>query len=236
MKITTTAQAKTAVSSLRREIKALGKAPAALSHNDCLTLMAKAMGYPSWNAWEASLLGAEPKAEAPKPLRPKYPLVNDGSFDFVEQGEDGQAFFGNFTKLDNLEESMLVTAPVNSVSRTSEGTVGVEYADDNRIAWDSQEARDGADGFSIWSVETPGGDFKEYSEAQLIIVPDDCDDPCADWDLPVRPKLLEVFNEYFQETGVAGAVTALQVCQAEAVIGFSLTEKEQAEFLKQRSM
>lgn len=82
MEITTKVQAKAIVSALRRELKTFDKAAGAISHNEALTVLAKAMGFTSWNAWESSLADSKQapvKAEAEelKPWSPAQGLMSD---------------------------------------------------------------------------------------------------------------------------------------------------------------
>jgi hypothetical protein len=225
MNITTKAQAKTVVSALRREIKALGKGPEQLSHTDCLSLTAKALGFASWNAWEASLM--ETAAEKPQPEVSKYPLVNNGDFDFVGSDTEGKVFSGSFVPLTMTSEAMRGTCGIGAVTRSSDdGSVDVEYdGNGTAIDYDGQTARKNAQGFAIWLDEGAS----EFSSAQSVIAPECCDDPEEDEELPVRPKLIQAFLDYFAEHSIDAVALNGKFGRVAKVIGFSLTMNEKAE-------
>lgn len=227
MNITTKAQAKTVVSALRREIKALGKGPEQLSHTDCLNLTAKALGFASWNAWEASLM--ETAAEKPQPEVSKYPLVNAGDFDFVKHGESGKSFSGLFVPLTMTLEDMSGSCGIETVSRVA-GKASPEVEYDNNgteVDWDSQVTRKNSQGFRIWLDE----DGEEFSSAQAVIAPEDCHEPYEDEELPVRPKLIQAFLDYFAEQKIDAVALKGDFEAAVDVIGFQLTMAEEAELL-----
>lgn len=228
--ITTKPQAKTIVSALRRELKALDKGTASLSHNDCLAVMAKALGFASWNAWEASLAegGNAAPAVVPVPDRPKYPLVNTGDFDFVAPGEDGEAYTGHFRRLEGTLDSLTAKGYVELASRptadnpdTDGRGIHIQDAGGSDMFWDEQ-APVIRNGFQVWMCE--GGD--EHSQAQMILVPEGSGDPLDDEDLPVRLKLIDAFVEYFETNEVDAKAKAGNFSKSERIIGFSLTEKE----------
>lgn len=233
--ITTKPQAKTIVSALRRELKALDKGTAALSHNDCLTVMAKALGFPSWNAWEATLAedvsSAPPAASVVGGSRPKYPLVNHGQFDFVEEGEDGAPFDGATLRvLQGTSDIVLATALVNTVRRptndnpTDDGSlVHLEHAGDSEVHWDTQEVQQ-QNNVSLWVNE----DGEDVSEARLVIGPEGFDRLYDEEDLPVREKLVDAFVEYYASAGLDADVQQGNFVRAEKIIGFGLTLAEEA--------
>lgn len=231
--ITTKPQAKTIVSALRRELKALDKSTQALTHNDCLAVMAKALGFPSWNAWEAALAEGEDQSSvtkaAPASDRPKYPLVNEGQFDFVEPGEDGEPFDGlTFNRLEGTSDLIPATACVNFVSRgtpdnpADETGLHIEHAGESNVGWDEQEVKE-KDGFQLWFVEGGG----ETPQARLVIAPEGHSDIYNDEDLPVREKLIEAFIEYYSTNGLDAKAKAGNFDTAEMVIGFGLTNREE---------
>jgi hypothetical protein len=236
--ITTKPQAKTIVCALRRELKALDKGTAALSHNDCLALMAKALGYPNWNAWEASL--AEGTDSAPAAVqgtdRPKYPLVNTGDFDFVKPGEEGVPYTGHFALLEGTLDSLTAKGYVNFATRptpdnpvTDDSGIHTEGAGESKMFWDEQSPVV-RDGFQVWLCE--GGD--EHSQAQMVLVPEGADpQDDEDGDLPVREKLIDAFLEFFAGNEVDSEAKQGDFSNVEGTIGFSLTEKE-TEVLRER--
>lgn len=224
MQIITKAQAKTVVSALRREIKALGKGPEELSHTDCLTLTAKALGFASWNAWEASLL--EAAAEKPAPVESKYPLVNNGDFDFISPDEAGKAFSGDFVPLASTADVVEATAGFTVVTRaSSDGSLTPDFDGGSDVDWDSQETRLNAQGHGIWLCE----DGEEFSEGQVVIAPEECYEPYEDEELPVRPKLIQAFLDYFAEERIDAAALKGKFGKIAEVIGFELTMKEEEE-------
>ena len=66
MFINTKDQAKAIVSAFRRELKSSGKLSKPISHNDCLTLVAKAFGFANWNEWEAGLVEKSTTSRQPQ--------------------------------------------------------------------------------------------------------------------------------------------------------------------------
>jgi hypothetical protein len=234
MQITTKAQAKTIVSSLRREVKALGKAPGTLTHNDCLTLMAKALGFPNWNAWEATLADAPAEKIAKAGAdAPKYPLVNKGDFDFVSRKEDGKPFSGMFNELEGTSEVILGTTGVMSATRgntDSKEDLLVEYdGTGTDVDWNSQETQKNKAGYMVWL--DPDGNT--YSGAQVVLTPEDCADPYEDEELPVRPKLIQAFIDYIAENKVAAHKLSGDFSAIAEVLGFALTQKEEEVLAKQ---
>lgn len=228
MQINTKVQAKTIVSALRREIKTLGKGPEQLSHTDCLNLTAKALGFTSWNAWEASLLDAA--VEKPAATASKYPLVNNGDFDFVTSGEHGQAFSGFLVRLTGTSEMVFGSNGVDNVWRTEDRTLGSEYdSNGTDIDWDSQRTRKNLAGAEIWEDE----DGNEYSGARLVIAPEGCDDPYEDEELPIRPGLIKAFLDYFADEAINAAALQGAYQDAVKVIGYKLTIKETDELRAQ---
>lgn len=224
MQITTKAQAKTVVSALRREIKALGKGPEQLSHTDCLNLTAKALGFASWNAWEASLL--EAAAEKPAPAKSKYPLENDGEFDFISPDEEGKAFSGNFVPLTATADIIKASADFNSVTRDgSNGCLSPEFGGGSDVDWDSQETRLNARGHGIWLCE----DGEEFSEGQVVLAPEECDEPYEDEELPIRSKLIQAFLDYFAEERIDASALNGKFGRVADIIGYELTMKEEVE-------
>lgn len=224
MQITTKVQAKTVVSALRREIKALGKGPEQLSHNDCLTLTAKALGFASWNAWEASLLDAA--TEKPVAAVSKYPLVNNGDFDFVSPGVHGKAFSGHLAQLVGTDDTVCATALVTSVARDgSEGELDLSHEGSSDVDWDSQKTRKNKQGFDCWLDDSAD----VYSQSQLVIAPEDCYDPFDDEELAIRPKLIQAFLDYFADSRIDAIALDGIYDTAEEVIGFTLTVNEVAE-------
>lgn len=227
MQITTKAQAKTVVSALRREIKALGKGPEQLSHTDCLNLTAKALGFASWNAWEASLL--EAAIEKPAPAQSKYPLENRGDFDFISTAAEGKAFSGAFVPLTATSDIVRVSAPFNTVTRDgSNGVIRPEFdGSRSNVDWDSQGTRKNAQGHCLWLCESA----YEYSEARVVIAPEDCYSPYDDEELPVRPKLIQAYLDYFVEERIDASALNGKFASVAKVIGFKLTLKEKEELL-----
>jgi hypothetical protein len=233
MQITTKAHAKTIVSALRREFKTLGKNPESLTHNDCLTLMAKALGFPNWNAWEATLTD-EPATKAVKPdtAIPKYPLVNTGDFDFISREEDGKPFTGMFVELEGTSERLLGTAAVNTATRGnihSKEDLELEYGGGTEVHWDSQVVQTNKKGYMLW-VTTDGD---TVSGAQIVLAPENCGDPYDDEELPIRSKLIQAFMDYAAEQKVSVHKLSGDFSSIENVLGYALTQKEEEELAKQ---
>jgi len=242
MQIITKKDAKTAVSALRRELKNLGKGPDQLSHSDCLTILAKALGHTSWNEWEAKLADEAPVAPVaavlpaePEPSR--YPLRNtDGRFDFVPKGQAGSPYSSWFERLQGLHEQLFGTAIVDSASRTS-GNLKWVYEGSTKVDWDSQKPvlHEGA---PIWF--TDGGD--KVSSGRVILLPEEYYQESRglfeDEELPMRETMVAEFLEYFDAHGTAELFACTSDEQretvfgkAEKVLGFWMTRQEQVEVL-----
>jgi hypothetical protein len=208
--ITTKPQAKTIVSALRRELKALDKGTTALTHNECLAALDE---------------DTNPKSAAAVPAtdRPKYPLVNDGQFDFVEAGEYGEIFSGDFTALVGTLDELQARGEINGATRATDGSgVDLEEAGESEVFWDDQSTVE-RDGFKVM-LDDDGG---EHSEAQMVIAPEGTSDPYDDEDLVIRRKLIDAFVEYFAENEIDKKAREGDFSKAEEVIGFCLTEKEE---------
>lgn len=226
MQITTKIQAKTLVSSLRRELKTMSKSPDRLSHSDCLTVMARTMGFASWNEWEASLAEApvqtpviqEPASDA----KPKYPLVNEGQFDFIGKGEPGTPLTGHFQELQGTLEKLAGSCRAEKVTRAPFG-VKIDYCGRTQVWWEEQKTVIGKDGRVIWVDE----DGSEYSEAALVFLPEGYGgDPTDDEDLPVRDALVQAYLDCCAEHGIASSGFVTRRGKLSHFIGFALTEKE----------
>lgn len=225
--ITTKAQAKTIVSALRREFKALNKGPQELSHTDCLGLMAKALGFTSWNAWEATLKDAPaaPKAAA----TPGYPLVNTGQFDFVSPGVDGKPYTGMLSELNGTYERVYGVCPVISMQR-SEGSTGkndpIEYGGGTTMFWDDQVTLTDKQGFMRWL----DSDGDEHCGAQVVLVPEDYHGDVEEGEeLPVRDALLAAYLQYLDDRELDGRALQGDYSGIADVLGFALTEREAEE-------
>lgn len=244
MKFTTKSEVQSVVGGLRRELKELKKPTDQLSFNDVLNVLAKAMKFGSWNEMEASLM-PEPKAREAAALKEsKYPLRNDGQFDFVPRGVNGEVFSGQFVKLESTMEKLVGTAGVDSVSRQSgDGKLEIEYGGSTDVDWDSQKTQKDEKGNVIWMDEYGN----ESSSPAIVIAPEDCCSPEDDEDLPIRNALVEAFEEYFAETGLLhkcrhndfseqeealgrklsrSKALAILIEDAGRTIGYALTERE----------
>lgn len=241
MQIKSKKEAKTAVSALRREIQNLGKAPQDLSHSDCLTLMAKALGFKSWNAWEATLADDVPQAAAPAVLvASRYPLKNDkGQYDFTKPGEEAVPFTSFFQGLLGTSEQVRGTADIECAVRKN-GAIAVTYAGRTELDWDSQKTLK-ENGEKLW-VDESGDDVPE---SQLILLPTGFEESDFDYvyeheELPVRELLVLEFVAYLTtseaQAKFSGAKTRKAVLkvvdEAENLLGFALTALEVAEVVR----
>lgn len=241
MQIKSKKDAKTAVSALRREIQNLNKAPDALSHSDCLTLMAKALGFKSWNAWEATLVDDVPSTAAQEtPVTPRYPLKNDkGQFDFTKPGEEAVPYTSFFQALLGTSESIRGTADIDHAVRKN-GAIVVEYAGSTDVDWDSQKTLKKNEE-KLW-VDESGDDVPE---SELILLPSGFEECGFDYlyeheELPVREPLVLEFVEYLTTASAqekfSGAKTRKAVLkvidEAENLLGFALTALEVAEVVR----
>lgn len=236
--ITTVPQAKTAVSALRRELKALSKSSDAFSHSECLELMAKALGFSSWNAWQATLeAGATPvSTDTPEPAtsRPKYPLTNNGEYDFIKPGEYGIPLQGDFEPLENTLERVEAKAYVRSACRTIDpmnpgiGGSGLDVEHSGSETFDDTMETETKDGRIVW-VSDDGVDY----DGVVILTSLKHPHPQYDEKLPVRAKLLEAYLEYYAEHGVDDSAKEGGFEKAEATLGIWLTEREGEHLLDQ---
>lgn len=227
MHIITKTQAKSFISALRRELKQLEKPANRLSHSECLALVAKTMGFASWNAWNAALKD-EPTALKQEVAPAKYPLTNDGEFDFVPRGEHGTACSGHFVRMAGTVEKLPGMAGVMLTARhgaPEDKELDIDYEGVTDIDWDNQQTLKDARGYMVWADE----DGRHYPGAQLVLLPGDYDydsDPCHDEELPVRDKLVLAFAAYCKEKGVDADDLSRRQAAVEQEIGFSLTLKE----------
>jgi hypothetical protein len=277
-------KAKTLVSALRRELQALNKGTAALSHNDCLTVLAKAQGFASWNAWEATLpsekqepeLSKYPRttdlaisapstdgtflegarlegkfetleptsyavagdriveARVPAAVKPKYPLTNDGEFDFIAPGEEGVPLKGDFTSLDGTFELIEAKAYVVSASRAVDprdkgiGGSGLNVQHRGSTTFDDTMETQ-VQGRNIMWLPDDG----ELYTGPVILVPMDCGDPEYDETLPVRAKLIEAYLAYYAERGIDDSARDGVFDRAAGMLGIHLTEREAEHLLDQ---
>jgi len=224
-------KAKTLVSALRRELQALDKGTASLSHTDCLNVLAKAQGFASWNAWEATLTSE--KAE-PAPLLPKYPLTNNGEFDFIAPGEEGIPLKGDFTSLEGTFELIEAKAYVVSASRAVDprdkgiGGSGMNVQHRGSTTFDDTMETQVQDRNIMWLP-----DDGEMYTGPVVLVPKDCGDPEYDETLPVRAKLIEAYLAYYAERGVDDSAREGAFYRAEGMLGIQLTEREREHLLDQ---
>ncbi|VTU42823.1 MULTISPECIES: glyoxalase superfamily protein [unclassified Variovorax] len=230
-------QAKTTVSALRRELKGFTKPASELSHSECLTILAKALGHKSWNELEAKLPDDSPlRAAAAKPVERKYPLKNTGQFDFVKPGEDGKPVHGSFMELIGACELVPGTCSAASATRRKDG-LDFQGDGETELSWDEQHTERNAKGETLWL----NGDCKIVPESALVLLPEDYEgDPEDDdlpWlededELPVRDVLLAAYRTYFAEEGITLTETRslpktkALLEKAAAVIGFALTKWE----------
>lgn len=209
-------EAKTAVSTLRRELKKCTKPLSELSHSDCLELLAKALGHKNWQHWEATLMTAPPATSSPTPT--KYPLVNTGQFDFVAVGEPGAPYSDMLEELGGIAQLVNVYAPVFSARRTASGLEHETGGSDTEIDWDSTSIRKTPAKENLWCRT----DFGTMPEAGVVLVPEDFDGNFKE--LPVRQALVAEYVGYLNSqpySDLAGAIRA-----AVGVIGFGLTPAE----------
>ena len=240
MQITTKVQAKQAASALRRELKELNKAPSELKHNDVLAALAKALGYSSWNEWNASLSAEEaPKASAASEdgdyVSP-YLLTNEGQFDFVAKGEEGSPFGPFFHRIEGTRELIPGTAGLMSAARTKGHDFDIQYDGNTDVHWDDQKTVKNQEGADIF---VSAGDCDE-SGNRVVLLPEDYDgDPYSDEELPVREPLLKAFETYCIANGLVDQVAGLEdaasvkevINETEAKLGFALTAKEEVELI-----
>lgn len=232
--------AKTAVSRLRRELQALVKAPAELTHGECLTLMAKALGFKSWNELAAKLPDA-PVTEAPSagstPLKYPAPRLSntDGRFDFIAANEPGTAYGPRLEALQGTSEALAGVADIETTRRDSAGVLDIQFGGDTKIFWNDQHTvRE--DGERVWVTEN---DFF-LKESMLVLLPEGyTGDPYGDPALPVRHALLDAYKAFLTAEGLQfedlpnRELCLSQLAAVRYVLGFGLTQKEELELFAQ---
>ncbi|MNR71348.1 hypothetical protein D3C71_19630 [compost metagenome] len=231
--------AKTAVSALRRELKALDKPVQDLSHADCLELLARTLGQKNWNELEARLPLGEamqaPQAPAPSPapaatqLVAYFPsrLVNDGRFDFADRATGGVAVGSRFEPLQGTYERTPGACSVARARRENGASLKMDHAGGTEMFWDDQRTVRER-GESVWVDED--GEFLRDSD--VVLLPEGFEgDPYEDENLPVREALLDAYQAFLKDKEVAlGSSEDEVLSQLNAVrqvLGFALTAREE---------
>jgi hypothetical protein len=230
-------QAKALVSGLKRTLKENGTT---VSHSAAGELVAKSLGFRTWEAFQVTLLEDSTQTEEMAPAR--YPLSNTGQFDFSDEGVPlvGISFLELAGTAEDIFDSI---GGVTAVTRKKNGEMDLDWEGSTDVNWDSQKTRVDSRGFRIW-IEAASCRF--ISEDRCVIVPEDeaaaidLEDPNID--LKVRPALVQALVTYLQETAkVSGAIRELQdgralmsltVEEAETTIGFSTLHPEREALLK----
>lgn len=230
-------QAKTLVSGLKRTLKDNGTI---VSHSAAGDLLAKSLGFRTWEAFQVTLLKDSPQAEEPALAR--YPLSNTGQFDFSDEGVFlvGATFLELVGTAEDIFDSV---AAVTEVTRMKDGQADVAWEGSTDVNWDAQKTRLDPRGFRIW---IQAENYQFISEDRCIIVPEelaasiDFEDPHTE--LKVRPALVQALLTYLKEVSkvaeaiselqASPALTSLAVDAAESAIGFSALHPERAELLK----
>lgn len=180
----------------------------------------RALGFRNWNAWEATLVDERQVHRA----QLKYPLVNDGRFDFIKPGEKGTPYAWDLSPLARTYERIHAVAAVEDACRTPSGMLEYEHSGESDIDWDSRTVVDDDTKRHLWA----SSEWDLYSEARVVLLPAGyVVDPFDDDSLPVREALVDA---------CALASKALGSDDFEALqrkVGFALTRKE-AEVLKAR--
>lgn len=212
--LTTIKAAKTAVSALRRELKDLPVAPAALSHSQAQQLLARVLGFKNWDAWRATL------ADEPVAAASRYPLANTGAFDFVAPGESGSVYDSRLRPMQGTSETVLGAAAVQSACRNDSGEPVPEYDGGTKMYWDTQETLRDPAGRKLWLSD----DGVDVSDNRLVLLPEEYEgDPVTDEELPVRHTLIRAVHEWLcaqpRRDGPA-------IERAQETVGYRLTNKE----------
>lgn len=239
MNIQTQEQAKSAVSALRRELKAVGNVSAgALSHTQCLELLAKTLGYANWNTWKASLGDSTSEAQAPGEALPAkataqpaprfMPSNNEGQYDFVKQGEEGQLYSGSFIVIQGTLDNVPGIATISSVTRDATGQHQVESAGETDVIWDDQETVT-EDGQVVYVDD----DGENVLCDKTMLLPESFDGDVEE--LPVRQAIVEDFDLYLGVEKLTGDALESAISQAEQDSGFELTPQERKALKKLRS-
>jgi hypothetical protein len=155
----------------------------------------------------------------------RYPLINNGQFDFVKSG---RFVTGHFSDLaGTVEDIPGCVANVGSVERDSRGDIEIEYTGDTDVAWDNQRTQRDDFGNRLW---VDSEEWDTWVESRCVIVPEEFDSK-GDWsELPIREPLVQAIALYLSE--LPGIEAALKqdylktVGSAEKVVGFSMTPAE----------
>lgn len=230
-------QAKALVSGLKRTLKENGTT---VSHSAAGELVAKSLGFRTWEAFQVTLLEDSAQTEQTDPAR--YPLSNTGQFDFADEGVllVGSSFLELAGTAEDIFDSV---AAVIEVTRMKNGETDLVWGGETEVNWDSQKTRLDPRGFRIW-IQAESCEF--ISEDRCVLVPEDeaaaidLEDPNIE--LKVRPALVQALVAYLQETAKVsdairelradGTLMSLAVEEAEATIGFSAIYPERSALLK----
>lgn len=200
MLIETQKELKALAAGLRREIRSqLGLE--ALSHNQCLELVAKAFGAGSYAQLAAKLPpGKDRRNSADEPRR----LSNKGQLDLAQDGIvlDGLTFKALQGRVEDIPGCVAYSS---SGQRTREGLVP-HYEGGTEVNWDGQCPRTDERGRAWWLR----ADGEMVCEDALVVVPETWQGPDDDG-LTVRAALVQTYLLELRRRGQASALTARQL-------------------------
>lgn len=229
----TTKDAKRVASSLRRELKALSQPAGELSHTQVLSVLARSLGFKSWESFEAALPEAESAtklaAASSSSTTDRYPLKNTGGrFDFVSAGEGGTPYSCWLQLIQGAEETLTSVYGPNEVKR--EGDDFTVDGGESEVDWNSQVPVRAASGQRVW-VDY---DSNRWTGDRVVLLPQNyMDNPATDTRLRLRKELLAEFREYLLPKQLAPDTAKDAITAAEDLLGFGLTQAEHNQLLKE---
>ena len=130
-------QAKTLVSSLRRNLKDMDST--SMTHSQACELVAKSFGYRNWSTFRATFVESEPEPRSDAPALPnEYRLHNTGQFDFAKTGPMVHGY-----TFDSIQGTLEVIpnclSYMTCVTREPSGELEVDFEGETKVNWDAQK-------------------------------------------------------------------------------------------------
>lgn len=233
MKFNTKEEVQKFTRNVRKEITVAVEANQKPSFTDTLEIVARLAGFKNYHAMSKSLEAStstaqvkDPSPETAQSLTPKYPLVNEGQFDFTVRGETARVMSPHFEELTGTYERLYGEAEIASATRHAEGGgLTKEYNGSTEVFWNEQRTVKAPDGSDTWLDESG----TEYPESQIILVPEHF----IQEEAPVRQALVDAYVEFFRTSASSEIKADAQKAKrytlgAGRIVGFSLTDQEAA--------
>jgi hypothetical protein len=230
-------EAKSLAKGLRREVLSHSSVSLmAMTHTQWMALLAKAAGYPSWNAMRSRLLAMEGAADTP-PVpsdsvksagRLSYLSNDKGAFDFgtVAEGEQCNVLDGmSFQRVVAVWETIPGTAAVQGAYR-EQSLLAPVYAGGTEVDWDGQRPQKSQRGQDLYVRED--GVLTESS--LLVLLPEEYSVHDQEhW--PVRQALVQAYKDWLEHNASGPEHKAQWLSQAYTELGLKLTAAEEDQVL-----